>query len=58
MEEEVTRERLAAIAARASCDPRTVLTYLHGLAVRPLVRERIEKALADLNLGHLVRKAS
>lgn len=57
MKNGVTREELAAIAAKASCDPRTALAYLHGLSVRQLVRERIEDALGRLGMKDRIRKA-
>jgi hypothetical protein len=54
----ITREQYAKLAAKASCDIRTVITYCAGLAIRPLVRTRIEKAMRDLDLDHLVKKAA
>jgi DNA-binding LacI/PurR family transcriptional regulator len=38
------------IAAKASCDARTVQRYLNGLPVRNLVRERIEAAMKALKI--------
>ena len=38
---------LRAIAVAASCDPRTVRRFVEGKPVRPMVAERIRKAMRD-----------
>ena len=38
---------LRAIAVAASCDPRTVRRFVEGKHVRPMVAERIRKAMRD-----------
>ena len=42
------------VAVKAECDPRTVSKYLRGDAVMPMVRRRIERALAEQGFGSLV----
>ncbi len=42
------------ISVLASCDDRTVAKLLAGKLVMPLTRERIEGALRELGLGHLI----
>lgn len=39
----------------ATCDPRSVEKYLAGKTLKPMTRERIEKALRALGLGDLVQ---
>ena len=38
------------LAVEADCDPRTALAVLEGRAVRPRIRERIEKAAKRLRM--------
>jgi hypothetical protein len=47
--------RRRALAAAASVDPRTIQRYLDGQRVASLCSERIERALGDAGLAHLVR---
>jgi hypothetical protein len=53
--ETLTKYQREVIAQRASCDRRTVDTYLLGDEVRKLARERIEAALVALGLPEHVR---
>jgi len=48
----VTRSdpRVTRLATEADCDPRTALAVLEGRAVRPRIRERIEKAAKRLKM--------
>lgn len=43
------------IAVAAPADPRSVDRYISGQRMQPLVAERIERALRELSLAHLVR---
>lgn len=47
--------RRRAVASAASVDPRTLGRYLDGNRVSSLAAERIERALRDAGLTHLVR---
>ena len=47
--------RRRALASAASVDPRTLARYLDGNRVSSLASERIERALRDAGLTHLVR---
>jgi hypothetical protein len=38
------------LAVEADCDPRTALAVLEGRAVRPRIRDRIEKAAKRLRM--------
>lgn len=49
--------RQRAVAAAASVDPRTIRRYLAGLSVASLCLERIERALGNAGLAHLIRRA-
>ncbi len=42
------------IAVAASCDPRSVVKVARGETVKPLTKERILAAIADLGLSHLL----
>lgn len=53
--ETLTKYQREVIAQRASCDRRTVESYLFGDAIRKLARERIERALTELGRTDLVR---
>lgn len=44
------------ICVQGRVDPRTLKKYLAGETVRPMVRERIEEALATTGFGVLVRR--
>ena len=46
----MTKTEIMHIAAKASCDPRTVKRFIEGKAVRELVAERIRAAMKDLGL--------
>ena len=46
----ITDASVAAVAAAADCDPRTVIRRLAGLPVRGRVERRIERELARLGL--------
>jgi hypothetical protein len=48
---------LIRVSAEAPADPRTVRKVLLGESVSPLARERIERALRDRGLFHLVPRA-
>ena len=45
---EITTNDCRRIAAEAVCDPRTVKSFILGDPVRPLLRERIVKAMLAL----------
>ena len=47
--------QLRQVSVAASCDPRSVGNYVAGKTLRPLLAERIEVALRECGLGHLVR---
>ena len=46
----ISVETVARIAALAEADRGTVTRYLAGMPVRPLARQRIERALRELGL--------
>jgi hypothetical protein len=48
--------QLVQIAARAMVDPRTVTRRLTGKPGKPAMDAMIDKAIADLGLGHLMRR--
>ena len=43
------RHNIYVIAGEALTDPRTVQRYLDGCKIRPLARERIERAIRKLD---------
>ena len=49
---QVTRSNplVTRLAVEADCDPRTALAVLEGRAIRPRIRERIEKAAKRLRM--------
>lgn len=47
-----------AIAVDAQCDPRTVIRFIEGASVRPMLHARIRTALAAHGLAHLSPEAN
>lgn len=52
---DLSSEFIRAVASEAIADHVTVTRYLAGVPVRPLARQRIERALVVLGRGDLVR---
>jgi len=52
----VSNHDLRRIAVTAECDPRSVVKYLRGVELAPMLRGRIERALASTGFDHLVIK--
>jgi len=51
----INAHQVRQVAVDATCDPRSVEKYLAGKTLKPMTRERIEKALRALGLGDLVQ---
>lgn len=54
---ELTQQAFLRIVAESMIDARTITRYLTGLKVRPISRIKINRALIQLGLAHLIPKA-
>lgn len=54
----ISAHQVRQVAVDATCDPRSVEKYLSGGSLKPMTKERIEKALITLGLGDLVQSAA
>ena len=48
--QKLTRSQRLMVAAKAECDPRSVAKFLEGGSMKELVRERIARAIVELDL--------